>query len=143
MPARWVSPRGKTPGRQTESGSPIPIGLSKSPQPVTRFLIWRTRFLSVFEEGDIAFGASFGPFPSGGEGLFLRRKDGTVVRILAVEDPTPAGGTFNVRYFEITFFGGLGNFVYALRGDSGGTDAMKGTSVLRLHIDAGGASTFV
>src|SRR6266700_3788728 len=103
MAARWLSPRGKTPGRQTESGSPIPIGLSKSPQPVTRFLIWRTRFLSVFEEGDIAFGASFGPFPSGGEGLFLRRKDGTVVRILAVEDPTPAGGTFNVRDFEISF----------------------------------------
>ena len=72
--------------------------------------------VAVNEEGDIAFGASFGLFASGGEGLFLRRKDGTVVRILAVEDPTPAGGTFNVRYFEITFFGGLGNFVYALRG---------------------------
>jgi len=31
----------------------------------------------------------------------------------------------------------------AFRYDSGGTDAMKGTSVLRLHVDAGGASTFV
>jgi len=55
-------------------------------------------------------------FLRGVKDLFLRRKDGKVVRILAVEDPTPAGGTFNVRYFEITFFGGLGNFVYALRG---------------------------
>jgi hypothetical protein len=54
-------------------------------------------------EGDVAFGASFGFAPSD-QGLFLRRKDGKVVRILADGDPSPLGGTFSLWHLESGMF---------------------------------------
>jgi len=41
-------------------------------------------------EGDIAFNASFGPKASD-QGVFLRRRDGTIVQIIADGDPSPIG----------------------------------------------------
>lgn len=54
--------------------------------------------------GDVVFNASFGPLPSQ-QGLFLLRNDGSIVRILADGDATPAGGTFSL-WFEFTDRGG-------------------------------------
>ena len=53
-------------------------------------------------EGDIAFvscSAACGP-QSLQQSIFLRRRDGTIVRIMTDGDPSPLGGTFSLTYTE-------------------------------------------
>ncbi len=54
--------------------------------------------------GDIAFHASFGPEPAQ-QGIYLMRRDGSIERLLADGDATPAGGRFALWREETDRFG--------------------------------------
>jgi hypothetical protein len=63
-------------------------------------------FVAANGEGDIAFNASFGRNPSD-QALFLRRRDGTIVQIIADGDPSPIGGTFTLWYTATEYHRGI------------------------------------
>ena len=76
-------------------------------------------FQSIFEvasngQGDLAFHALFGNNPWD-QGLFLRRRDGSMVRIVADGDPTPLGGTFSLWYEYWTYGRSLAKSIACIR----------------------------